>query len=71
MFDQIRRVTPSPQAQFEKEFLPITSIFDEKQAKNGHKSKLPDCKKFVDELFNINMLTVDLYCPAQKKVLVE
>ena len=43
---------------------PITSIFDEIQGLCGHRSELPDCKNFVNELFSINMLTVDIYAPA-------
>ena len=64
MFERIKRVTPIPEKDLQLQ--PITSIFDEIQGLNGHKDELPDCKLFVNELFNINMLTVDIYAPAQK-----
>ena len=66
MFERIKRVTPGPQRAFEAGLKPITSIFDEIQGWSGHERELPDCNQFVDELFNINMLTVDVYAPAQK-----
>ena len=66
MFERIKRVTPGPQRAFEAGLKPITSIFDETQKKFGHMNDLPDCKTFVHELFNINMLTVDIYAPTQK-----
>ena len=42
---------------FERNFVPITSIF-------GKQNDLPDCNKFVSELFNTNLLIVDVYNPS-------
>ena len=64
MFHRIQRIVPIPTQDLKLE--PITSIFDETQKKFGHMNDLPDCKTFVHELFNINMLTVDVYAPTQK-----
>lgn len=67
MFDSIKRVIPEPQKPFEKQLKPMITIFDEIQKQIDPLNKeLPDCKKFVSELFNTNMLLRDVYVPTKQ-----